>query len=193
MFTHTLSTETIDSPICTPTTPHKIIIFTDGAATKNGKTNCLASWAFVIFNNISREKIYEARGMVEATAQQPATNNRGELIAITRALEYIHNKNIYGLTITYVTIVSDSAYSIGCINVWASGWRKKNICDKKNLDIVFEAYDLLCGLRNSGVTVTFQHIRSHKRAPSRDTSEYFLWYGNNSADKLCTSLIDDLR
>ena len=36
------------------------------------------------------------------------------------------------------------------------------------------------------LNVRMVHVRAHKTEPSKDSEEYFKWYGNMMADKLAT-------
>ena len=61
----------------------KVVVFTDGACTNNGKAGAKASWAcwFPDHPNISKaERVPET---------EPQTNQRGELMAIAKAVEII--------------------------------------------------------------------------------------------------------
>jgi uracil-DNA glycosylase len=179
-------------------TPKQLYIFTDGAATKNGRENCRASYAYYICDYSANNRIvaYEVK---KADLVPPSTipgekysssNNRGELMAIMMALKYIADEKI---RTDSITIVSDSEYSINCITKWAPNWYKDpikhSLSEKKNLDLIKPALDYLREVRQCN-SVSFRHIKSHTKAPADKVSfEWFLWNGNDTADKLCANLL----
>jgi ribonuclease HI len=117
-----------------------------------------------------------------------ASNNRGELTAIYEALKYIASSGF-----TNVVIVSDSEYSIKSIDVWVAKWLqdpvKNKLQEKKNLDLIVPAHELLKKIRANS-DLQFRHINSHTREPSdRDSAEWFLWKGNDTVDKLCSAAL----
>ena len=82
------------------------------------------------------EIIYKGAGYEKNT-----TNNRMELMAILKILEY-HDKEI--LT-PYLIICSDSAYCCNLISSWMyswqrNGWRRPRNQEVKNLDIIKEIF-----------------------------------------------------
>ena len=79
----------------------RIRIFTDGACSGNPGPG---GWASVIFLN---EKVIEKCGYELET-----TNNRMELTAVIKTLEFIKEKGIKGR----IEIYSDSAYIVNAIN-----------------------------------------------------------------------------
>jgi ribonuclease HI len=171
----------------------KYSIFTDGAASANGKENCRASYGFYIVQTIenSHVDIVKKSGIVpalEITGEKySSSNNRGELSAILHAVEYILSNNLHN---SFIEIVSDSQYSINCVEKWAPNWlanpSKHSLSTKKNMDLIKPIIDKLKIIRKT-CRVVFKHVRSHKTAPAKNTLEWFYWNGNDIADQLCTS------
>ncbi len=156
-----------------------IYCFTDGAATKNGKAGCRASYAFYIKDVVAQ---------ADEVLDQPS-NNRGELSAIHFAIIYL----IEARPNAPITIVSDSKYSINCVDKWGAAWFKNpdkhKLSEKKNTDLIKIMIDNLKILR-AKTAVTFEHIHSHVKAPADKSSlEWFKWNGNNMADGLCTAVL----
>lgn len=89
-------------------------VYTDGAASGNGTANCIAGWAFAIYDDDLNLQ-YDSCGRIEE-----GTNNIGELTAILNAVKYL-NENFNRVP---VTIYSDSAYCINGINEWRFNWQK---------------------------------------------------------------------
>lgn len=86
------------------------------------------------------------------------TNNRGELMGILIALYYVYATNIQ----EHVTILTDSMYSINCINKWYPSWKaKNNFYGKKNLDLLKIIDILVASLKNRGKYFELEHINSH--------------------------------
>ena len=81
-------------------------LWTDGGCTNNGKPDAIGSWAFVC------EDGFEDYGRVENT-----TNNRTELLAVIKALQYAASKGY-----SDVMVMSDSQLTIRC----AQGLWKRN-------------------------------------------------------------------
>ncbi|MCK9607811.1 MAG: hypothetical protein M0R33_15315 [Methylomonas sp.] len=162
-------------------------IFTDGSASKNGRKNCVSAYACIVVTN--KHAVYETAKVVPGDAQ---SNNRGELLAIFAALNWIieNADEIAG----EVIIVSDSRYSIQCISVWGDKWLAdaSKAEDKKNLDIIMPAIRLRNKIRDElNIKLTFHHIDSHQPAPSSGASntDILLWYGNDITDKLAQAQV----
>jgi len=170
-------------------------IFCDGGALANGKEKCISSWGYYTFINAVTSV---ASGIVPAVDIPgeifKGSNNRGELMAIAKALDYV-NMSLPGATFTQVIIVSDSQYALNSINVWVNNWLTDpaKMADKKNLDIILPAKVTLDNIRKS-CPVTFEHVRGHKAEPADNGSmAWFLWKGNDVADKLCAAELEKIR
>jgi uracil-DNA glycosylase len=180
-------------------TPKQLYVFTDGAATKNGRENCRASYAYYICeysaNTVDNSKTIINKADLVPPSTIPgekysSSNNRGELMAIMMALKYIADEKF---RTDSIIVVSDSEYSINCITKWAPNWYKDpikhSLSEKKNLDLIKPALDYLREVRQHN-SVSFRHIKSHTKAPADKVSfEWFLWNGNDTADKLCANLL----
>jgi ribonuclease HI len=157
-----------------------LYLFTDGACTKNGKLGAMAGVG--IYSSLFT-KSFPLPG-------DHHTNQRAELYAIFEALKECKQRDVFN---TNINIVSDSMYSINCVNVWCHKWIKNNWNDGtvKNRDIIEPL--LLCKneLEKSN-QITFKHINSHKKAPEKGTEAYDLWYGNNEADRLAVMAIQEI-
>jgi ribonuclease HI len=110
-----------------------ITIYVDGACKTSDKTG---GWAFVVLKD--GEKIYS-----EFNSEDNTTNNRMEVMACIKALEYCLNNDI-----EKVTLVSDSMYVIGTMS---KGWKKG-----KNHDL-WRIMDDLC----ERVKIMWQHVKGH--------------------------------
>jgi uracil-DNA glycosylase len=200
-----------------------IYIFTDGGCTGNGKTHAKASWAFYMVYKQSFYCMCDRVAEVDLGGKFKTSNQRGELLAISKAVQFIdlintksaeerlidvkndlpvdvksirHNYIITlpsgGITpIDFRThkvyIYTDSKYSIGCYTLWAPKWRNSGE-QKKNMDIIMPTLDIIDKI-NSYTELKFTHIRSHTKVIPADPVERFHYYGNDIADKLCSSIL----
>lgn len=111
-----------------------IVIYTDGACKTSDKTG---GWAFVVIKD--REKVYS-----EFNSEDDTTNNRMEIMACIKALEYCLEINI-----KEVIINSDSMYVIGTMS---QNWKRNTNHD------LWRVMDDLC----EKVKVVWQHVKGHE-------------------------------
>jgi uracil-DNA glycosylase len=170
-----------------PPMANKLWIFTDGGALANGKPHCKASWGWFITDD---GKFAQASGLVELVdipnKCYKTSNQRGELTAISKALEFVHQHH-HNFDFDEIIIISDSEYSINCLTDWVIKWNEQGIEDKRNLDLITPAWKQLCEIKRQ-YSVTMRHIRSHKDEPD-EADKKFYWKGNDIADKLCDAVL----
>lgn len=178
--------------------PGQMFIFTDGAAKANSKPAiCTAGWGFymtgvndkkeTITQTVKSGPIVRIDATKDTTVVHPS-NQRGELMAVLEAMKTLRdwldeagNEDI--MRYMPVLLVSDSQYTLNIITKWWNSWVSRGTLDgKKNLDIIRPMMELIDGIRNRVIFST-RHIRSHRQEPNRGTYEWFLWYGNEVADK----------
>jgi len=101
-----------------------IKIYTDGACFGNPGPGGWA--AIILFENIKKEL---------SGKEKFTTNNRMELTAAIKALEYIYNQEQEQLSLKSIDIYTDSIYLKDGITVWIDKWEKNNwkTADKKNV------------------------------------------------------------
>jgi ribonuclease HI len=110
-----------------------IEIYTDGSLKKTGDMT-FGGWGFIVIKN--NEVIYFEDGNEYHT-----TNQRMELTAILKALEYIKDHRRVS---EKVIIYSDSAYAVNCylkewyMNWQTNGWLNANGQEVANKDLWFE-------------------------------------------------------
>lgn len=106
-------------------------IYTDGSCKSLGQSMKFGGWAFIVVKD--NKETYEAAG-----GERDTTNQRMELEAIRRALEYASQNRRPN---EKVIIYSDSAYAINCylqewyMNWQANGWRNANKKQVANQDL----------------------------------------------------------
>lgn len=94
----------------------KVDIFTDGACSKNGQEGAAASWACWF---PEQKDISKAERVPENELQ---TNQRGELMAIAKAVEIAEEHFSESLDEVELKIHTDSMYSKNCLTTWLPGW-----------------------------------------------------------------------
>lgn len=176
-----------------PLTASTLWLFTDGGSSGNGKEHCKASWAFYITDGCN---VVESYGGVEEK-QIPgeifkSSNNRGELSALLNGLDFI-SRNLSKFEFDSIIVVSDSEYSINCLDSWAEKWlanpAKYKLSEKKNLDLIVPAKEALDDIRAKFI-LTFKHVNSHRSEPNdTEGEEWFIWKCNDIVDKLCNKAL----
>lgn len=168
---------------------HILYVATDGGTRGNGKKNCKASYAYIIIDNMSIDPIikgtddelqaYEVSGIVDDG--EVATNNRGELTAIMKALQCVVDEGLLG----DIVIISDSEYSLKSIDIWSRNWilNPKKMEGKANMDLINTSRDIIDEMRKTR-KVTLTHVRSHVPKPDNGGESYLHWFLNDRVDKL---------
>ena len=160
------------------------VVFTDGSTFNNGKKNMQQYGGIGIYfgRNDNRNTGKILKGSL-------ITNNIAELTAILIAIKIIINTGGFKDT-DYITIYTDSEYSINCITKWSKGWEKngwirkakgknQEVKNKELIKMIYEFYNKY--------NIKFIHVRSHQHEPyNKNSNQYKLWFGNNMADKLAT-------
>ncbi|MDC0059489.1 ribonuclease HI [Pelagibacteraceae bacterium] len=102
----------------------KIKIYTDGACTGNPGPG---GWAAIIQDDKEKKEIFGGEKLT--------TNNRMELVAAIKALEYCAKKDNTQPTLKEIKIFTDSIYLKDGITIWINKWEKNNwkTSDKKNV------------------------------------------------------------
>ncbi len=140
----------------------EIKIYTDGACTGNPGPG---GWAAVILTENGKKEIFGGEKLT--------TNNRMELTATIKALEYCAEKEGKQPSLKQIIIYTDSTYVKEGITVWINTWEKNNwkTADKKNVKNV-DLWKKLKELVKSN-PVEWNWIKGHSNEPM-----------NNLADKL---------
>lgn len=159
-------------------------VFTDGSCDNNNR-NAINSHAGIgVFWNDN-----DPLNLSETFDISPITNNRAELYAIIRAIQLFELFDLNKKYTNVLNIYTDSKLTVNIMNVWIEGWRKNNWRknDNKiplNLDLIKKLYKLIKKNINN-FKIKLIHVRAHRKKPKDIHShKYYLWYGNNEADKL---------
>ncbi len=133
-----------------------IKIYTDGSCKGNGKQNPIGAYAFVILKD--DEIITDGAWAVEST-----TNNRMEMQAILEAFEALeYYKGLYAWPDEKVTIYTDSAYIINCLEqqwykTWEqNGWVNSSRQPVKNQDLWTYMIELF-----EDENISFKKVKGH--------------------------------
>ena len=144
-------------------------------------------------NNEKKLKDFKKGISVSQFISENGTNNLAELSAVLYGLNYIEKNNI-----NKSCFVCDSKYAINCITVWSNNWKKNNWMTSKktkveNLEIIQEILNIYEKLLKNNFQIKFKHVNSHQIKPKNininsgynieKSYEYFLWFGNDMADK----------
>ena len=102
----------------------EIKIYTDGACVGNPGPG---GWAAVILFENEKKEIFGGEKLT--------TNNRMELTAAIKALEYLLDKEKNQPSLKHLKIFTDSNYLKDGITIWINKWEKNNwkTSDKKNV------------------------------------------------------------
>ncbi|RCX07063.1 ribonuclease H family protein [Marinomonas foliarum] len=131
-----------------------INVYADGSCLNNGKEGASGGWAFIILNGSETIKV---SGREEGT-----TNNRMELMAVIRAIEFLSNSK------ADLTIYLDSQYVKDGCEQWLLKWKCNNWLTSskrpvKNKDLWIQL-DALLG----NINVSFQKVKAHSDHPIND-------------------------
>tara|TARA_B100000959_G_C14465015_1_gene412641 strand:- start:52 stop:498 length:447 start_codon:yes stop_codon:yes gene_type:complete len=102
----------------------EIKIYTDGACAGNPGPG---GWAAIILFEKSKKELFGGEKLT--------TNNRMELTATIKALEYCTEQKVRQPSLNHIRIFTDSNYVKDGITVWIDNWEKNDwkTSDKKNV------------------------------------------------------------
>ena len=135
----------------------KVKIYTDGACVGNPGPG---GWAAVILSEEGKKEIFGGEKLT--------TNNRMELTAAIKALEYCNDQEKEQLSLNQIKIYTDSTYVKEGITVWIKSWQKNNwkTADKKNVknvDLWKKLLELI-----SAKQIEWNWVKGHSNDPLND-------------------------
>ena len=135
----------------------EIKIYTDGACTGNPGPG---GWAAIIMSENNKKELFGGEKLT--------TNNRMELTAAIKALEYCTKQEKGQLSLKQIKIYTDSNYVKDGITVWINNWEKNNwkTADKKNVKNVDLWKKLKDLAKNSQIEWCW--IKGHSNDPMND-------------------------
>lgn len=138
-----------------------MIIYTDGGCINNpGK----GAWAFL--ETKDDNVLYKSSGFAKET-----TNNKMELTAIIKALEYIIAKGEKS-----AHIHSDSQYVVKGITTWINGWKKNNWRTAGKDEVKNKDLWIILDNLNSKLDINYIWVKGHS---------------GNHFNEICDSLVGD--
>lgn len=146
-----------------------IHLYVDGACRGNGKEDAIGGWG-----------VYSKDLGIELCGGEPnTTNNKMELTAAIKALEYVAEKHAISImsgSHNYI-IFTDSNYVKQGITEWIHGWKRRDWANVKNVELWkrLDEMQSKVGINN----ITWQWVKGHS------VSE-----GNNKADELANKGCD---
>ena len=138
----------------------KINIYTDGACVGNPGPG---GWAAIIIKENKKKELFGGEKLT--------TNNRMELTAAIRGLEYCHSEEGEQPSLKEIKIYTDSIYLKEGITVWIEKWEKNNwkTSDKKNVKNI----DLWKKLKEftKSIQVDWCWVKGHSGDPMNDLAD----------------------
>lgn len=136
-----------------------LLISIDGACRRNGKPDCVAAGG--VFIQHFDEDLKLCKTCVRTNYEMQSTNQRGEMLALLTALEYVFaNKQS-------ACIVTDSEYLFNVMTKeWYRSWQNRGWVTAlgepvKNKDIWVEVAQAYNKCVDAGLEVTLYHIKGH--------------------------------
>jgi len=138
----------------------EIKIYTDGACVGNPGPG---GWAAIVLLENEKKELFGGEKLT--------TNNRMELTAAIKALEYCAKQEGKPLSLKHVRIFTDSTYVKEGITVWINNWEKNNwkTADKKNVKNV-DLWKKLKELVQSN-RVEWNWVKGHSDDPMNDLAD----------------------
>ena len=135
-------------------------IYTDGACVGNPGPG---GWAAIILAENVRKEIFGGEKLT--------TNNRMEMTAAIKALEFCFDSEKKQLSLKQIEIYTDSNYLKEGITVWINTWQKNNwkTADKKNVKNI-DLWKKLKDLVKSN-QIEWNWIKGHSKNPMNDLAD----------------------
>lgn len=145
---------------------HESIIFTDGSSRGNPGPG---GWGAII--------LYEGKVVELGGREAHTTNNRMEMTAVLKALEYAKKAKL-----SKVTIYLDSSYVQKGASSWVHGWKKNGWKTATKADVInvdlWKKIDAVL----PGFTIDWRLIKGHAGTP-----------GNERCDEIATAFADNRK
>lgn len=156
----------------------RIVVYTDGACTSNGRKNAQASWACWFPGHPD----WSVAGRITGETQ---TNNRGELTGILEAFRSVQKHMGTGCAEIDMLVYTDSEYSKNCLTRWVSGWiRKKWVTSSGTPVLNRDLLEAILAIAPQFHSVTYEHVRAHT-GKSDEHSRH-----NDRVDRMARGVLD---
>ena len=136
-----------------------LLISIDGACRRNGKPDCVSAGGVFIQQFDSELNLQQTS--ILSNYEMASTNQRGELLALLTALDYIWSAK------QSTQIVTDSEYLFNAMTKeWYKSWQHKCWVTAtgepvKNKDLWQEIASAYCRCEDAGIDIVFYHIKGH--------------------------------
>lgn len=136
-----------------------LLISIDGACRRNGKPDCVSAGG-VFIQQFDRELNLQQTSIL-SNYETASTNQRGELLALLTALDYVWSSK------QSTQIVTDSEYLFNAMTKeWYKSWQHKCWVTAtgepvKNKDLWQEIASAYCRCEDAGIDIVFYHIKGH--------------------------------
>ncbi|KAI4944238.1 hypothetical protein J4E91_008793 [Alternaria rosae] len=153
-----------------------VVVYTDGGSRGNGNVGARAGCG-VYFGP------QDSRNVQEPLRGEPQTNNRAELVAISRAIDHVPIDRD-------MEIISDSRYSRDCLTQWVPGWERKGWKNAHGKDVMNKEIiqPILARIRErekAGAKTKITWVKAHDVDPGNIQADNF---ANQAMDKWTVEL-----
>jgi len=160
----------------------EIHLFTDGSALNNQVKGSRSGGIGVFFGDDDKRNI--SISLKESTKYK-VTNQVAELTACVKGIEKLIGTEMIGIKQT--VIYTDSMYIVNSMASWAKNWEKNKWKNSNGKTIENKKLMTTLYYYSKNLNVIYRHVKAHKKEPSKDSPDYYYWYGNMMADKLATN------
>lgn len=136
-----------------------LMISIDGACRRNGKPDCTASGG--VFIQQFDENRRRVATKVLSAYEYNSTNQRGELLALLKALEYTYSADMEAVVVTDSEYIFNAMTKAWYSNWMHNDWRTRSGDPVKNKDIWMEIAHICDRLYRADIEVFFYHIKGH--------------------------------
>jgi ribonuclease HI len=149
-----------------------LAIAIDGACRRNGKPNCVSAGGIFITRYNEDNHLVDTRVMTNYEIN--STNQRGELLALLTAFDYIWESK------ESAQVITDSEYIFNAITKeWCASWAKKGWITAlnepvKNKDIWLEIMNAQRRCEEAGIELALYHIKGHTVSFGKVTAQTLL-------------------
>jgi ribonuclease HI len=136
-----------------------LLISIDGACRRNGKPDCVSAGG--VFIQQFDKDLHLQQTSILTNYEIHSTNQRGELLALLTALDYIWSAK------QYTQIITDSEYLFNTMTKgWYKSWQHKGWVTAagepvKNRDLWQEISKAYSSCEEAGIEIMFYHIKGH--------------------------------
>jgi len=173
-----------------------LVIAIDGACRRNGKPDCVSAGGVFVLHLDENLNIYNTA--LKTNYEVQSTNQRGELLALLTALDYVYTAQQPAQIITDSEYLFNTMTKEWCKNWMRKGWVTASGDPVKNQDIWLEIMNAQKRCEESGYEVSFYHIKGHavsfgkvtaQKLISQDESGRALYDAVN--ERVCTTQLKE--